>query len=311
MPWSNREPSSGALCCSPSTPVLAYVHIFKTAGTTLTGILRRNFSIRHLDTRLIQETPAITAAQLRRVRWLYPRLESIAGHAVRPYADLRSGFSGIRFYTFLRDPDQRLISAYTFQAGNQIRHGWRPETDAEIAKDMVDFLPQVGDQFCRALGGREASVAAAIDTIETRIGFVGLVEHFDESLAMLTRWIGRADFDPRYRRLNVSEGRSESERKYAPHREALGRVSAVVREMSLKPDIVERIAASHRGDRALYDHVRRETFPRMQRTCPVGGGPFAFERPAMPADTTIGWLYRDLVGRPLAPLVAGLRRRPG
>ena len=64
--------------------MLAFVHIKKTAGTTLTAILRRNFGTRHLDTRLHLYEDLFLADDLRRALKLYRRLDCIAGHHVRP-----------------------------------------------------------------------------------------------------------------------------------------------------------------------------------------------------------------------------------
>lgn len=283
--------------------MLAYVHIFKTAGTTFTGILRRNFSIRHFDTRVVQEKQAITAAQLKRVHALHPGIASIAGHAVRTHADLKSGFPQIRFYTFMRDPRKRLPSAFLFIRTHQIwREGWRPETDKDIENAFLKDIMRDRDYCCAVLapGG---GVEAAIETIESEMGFVGLVEHFDESLALFRNWIGRPDFDVRYRRMNVSDERADNDRSLGAVRNHVERLVRVTTDLKKRPDIAALIEERQSGDIALFDHIRTKTFERMRRDHDAGPGPFAFEENTMAVDSISGRLYRNLVDRPLVPLL--------
>jgi hypothetical protein len=284
--------------------MLAYVHIYKTAGTTFTGLLRRNFSFRHFDTRLIQEKPAITAAQLKRALALYPRVESIAGHAVRIHTDLKAGFPAIRFYTFLREPRQRLISHFIFWRTIEIQKGrWRPETDKDVERRLVAFVDRNANVCCRILAPPSGDLDAAIEAIETKVDFVGLVEHFDESLALFRTWIGRSDFDLRYRRLNTADEQKQKRRRGTAEAYVKRLIQATA-ALVTRPDIAERVAAAQSNDEALYAHVRNRTFERMRRDYGAGPGPFAFEDNAVPADSIAGRLYRNLVGRPFVHLVA-------
>jgi hypothetical protein len=285
--------------------VLAYVHIYKTAGTTFTGILRRNFSIRHFDTRLIQEKPAITAAQLKQALILYPRVESIAGHAVRTYSDLRAGFPEIRFHTFMREPRRRIISHFLFVYGIRIRKGeWRPETDGDIEHAFNRFIERSGNGCCRILAPDGGGAEAAIEVIEKEVDFVGLVEHFDESLALFRNWIGRPDFDLRYRRLNAGGEASSSSTRDAATSGAIDRLLDVTGALAAQPDIVERMRAAQSDDIALYEHASGRTFERMRRAYAAGPGPFDFEDDEVAADSVPGRIYRNIVGRPFVHLVA-------
>jgi hypothetical protein len=284
--------------------LIAYVHIFKTGGTTLTGILRRNFSTRHFDTRLVQESPAITASQLKRILLVYPRIVSIAGHAVRTHTDLKDAFPQLRFYTFLRDPVKRAVSGFLFTRSIRIEEtGWRPQSDSEIEAAFLDFVGSIGDGYCDTLAP-DGDAEAAIETVETKMDFVGLVEHFDESLALMKNWMGLPGFDVHYRRLNDSDRRGTNDGRFVAVRDEVKRLTAVTRAMAARSNVAEMIAERRRGDIALFDHVRTRTFERMRRDYAAGPGPFAFEDDTKAADTISGRLYRNLLGRPLVPLVA-------
>ncbi len=157
-------------------PMIAFIHMFKTGGTTITGILRRNFSVHHFDTRLIQDKPAITADQLRRAQRIYPRIDSLAGHAVRTTSDLRQGFPDLRFYTFMRKPQPRLLSAYIFARSTQMKRGhWKPGTPLEIEADFQKFLTEFTQAYTSILGADAARPDIAIEALERDVGFVGLV----------------------------------------------------------------------------------------------------------------------------------------
>ena len=106
--------------------MLAFVHIKKTAGTTLTAILRRNFGTRHLDTRLHLYEDLFLADDLRRALKLYRRLDCIAGHHVRPFGDLHSLIPKIRYFTFVREPISRLVSDFQFKLSCLTRRGIQP-----------------------------------------------------------------------------------------------------------------------------------------------------------------------------------------
>jgi hypothetical protein len=285
--------------------MLAFVHIFKTGGTTVTGLLRRNFSTRHFDTRLIQEKPAICAAQLKRAMLVYPKLQSIAGHAVRPSSDLKSVFPNVRFYTLLREPRARLISAFIFQAANNIRHGqWVANSQAEIESRFLQIVDTAATSYSKILSPKGGGAEGAIEVIETQLDFVGLVEHFDESMALLEKWIGVPGFDPHYRRLNDSERRGREEAKFKRLREQTDYLYKGTHELVAKPAIRQRIDDAVGDDTMVYGHVQANTFERMRRLYRPGAGPFKFEDPTIASDTVPSRLLRDLLGRTLVPLLA-------
>ena len=79
----------------------AFIHIERTAGRTVSSILRRSFGTGHCDIRLplarrrndrpqhqLDHRVLVDAEILRRVRHVYRHLKGIAGHNVKPYGDL-------------------------------------------------------------------------------------------------------------------------------------------------------------------------------------------------------------------------------
>lgn len=178
----------------------AFVHIEKTAGSCLNTILRRSFGARHCDVRLpLAKRRAdqrdckacIDAADLRRVRLLYRNLRGIAGHNVKPYADLHTECPEIEYFTILREPERRFRSHF-------LNRG-----DGNLREDFELWLasPWVHNWQTKMIAG-EPSAQKAIDLLCTRFGIVGLTERFDESLILLGAWLQEPSFSPEYRRVN-------------------------------------------------------------------------------------------------------------
>ena len=289
--------------------MLAYAHIHKTAGTTFTGILRRNFSIHHFDARLIPpDRPPLDPRKLKRALSLYPRVDSIAGHAVRPTPELKNAFPEMRFYAFLREPRSRLVSAFMFQKKIEIMKGrWQPASDQEIEETFLGYVDKTRSRLCKILASGVGSADAAIEAIETQYEFVGLVEHFDESLALFRNWIDQPNFDLRYHRMNVSRvGQLHTNKRHAARQQDADRLIAVTRAYAKHPETVARMTDALSADLALFDHVRTNTFERMRRTFSAGPGPFDFEDGTAASDTISGRLYRDLIGRPFVGRYAAL-----
>jgi hypothetical protein len=83
----------------------------------------------------------------------------------------------------------------------------------------------------------------AIELLETRVGFVGLVEHFNESLVLFRHWAGD-ELDVRYRSRNVALD------------------NQIKARLLSDPKTVARIRACHAEDQKLYDYARNVIYPR-------------------------------------------------
>src|SRR4051812_23107070 len=108
---STPSSTSTSPCCSTAgsargADVLVFIHINKTAGRTMRYILRSSYGPRHCEAEpwAGRHGGPFSAADLRRVRRIYPDLASIAGHAVTGYADLDADEADLRYFAFLRDP---------------------------------------------------------------------------------------------------------------------------------------------------------------------------------------------------------------
>jgi hypothetical protein len=234
----------------------AFVHIERTAGTTVNSILRRSFGTGHCDIRLplakrhgdrpqhqLDRRVLVDAEVLRRVRCVYRHLKGIAGHNVKPYGDLSASHPEIRFFTFLRDPAARLRSHFLNAVLED--HGHR-EFDRWITATWVH------NWETKMIAG-EADAQKAIELLSTRVGFVGLTERFDESVLMLGQWLQEPGFRPEYRRINQLSD------KRPPHE--ITRLHVATHYLDSDPARA-RIQEAISEDQKVYDFVTATIFPR-------------------------------------------------
>lgn len=108
--------------------LLAFVHIEKSAGTTLKSILRRHYGIGYCDVRTLSKKSKKTfnSSDLKVFLRLNPFITCVSGHSVKPWSDLETIQRTVEYITVLRDPVQRYISYYTYgtYGGGPVRTPW-------------------------------------------------------------------------------------------------------------------------------------------------------------------------------------------
>ena len=177
--------------------MLAFVHIRKTGGSTVDMILRQSFGAGHFRIRLGRQrsaNPIATANEIRRCRWIYWKMKCISGHGIVPHSDLDSLDPSLRYFTFLREPLTRCASDYQFRV---VRGGLKQPFREWIRSDIA-----TNQQTLKIAGVPSAD--AAIDVLRNKIGFVGLLERFEESLVLFEKWAADPSLDIRYRAKNVA-----------------------------------------------------------------------------------------------------------
>jgi hypothetical protein len=229
----------------------AFVHIDKTAGTTLNSILRRSLGARHCDIRLPlpkrrfdgrDHRGVVEAADLRRVRRLYRNLRGIAGHNVKAFSNLAEVYPDVEFFTVLRDPVARYRSHFL----NRSRHHTAADFERWTSETWLH------NWQTRMIAG-EPSAEKAIELLDTRFGFVGLTERFDESLVLLGHWLNEPAFTGEYRREN------ELKDKRRPHDIARERTDT---SYLASEEAKARMRAANAADQKVYDYVISTIYPR-------------------------------------------------
>lgn len=226
--------------------MLAFVHIEKTAGTSIIHFLRNAFFPHYADVRPLGRGGYryFSAEDLRKYRRIVPGLKAIAGHSIVPHGDLGDA-KDIEFFTFLRDPVQRFLSQYRY---------WRRHLRIEISfEDFVGLPHTHNKQVCKIAG--EPSLQKAIDIIEEKFLFVGLVERMRDDLSALCDSIGLQSNKRVLFNLNTGESSKPSG---VPEDLAFLEMEGVAKECNLL-------------DQGLYEYIAKKTFVSEDSTLVLPG----------------------------------------
>lgn len=190
---------------------LIFLHVPKTAGTTVRAIIERQYSSlqvyaiyegsRAAEHHTISDLKALPEAEKKKIK-VYAGHVSYGLHEFIPQP--------AKYYAMLRDPVDRIISYYH----HAMHHN--PKFSANKISLMKFFAHknhQLHNQQTRILSGTKARfddcsdemLWTAIDNINERFCSVGITEMFDESILLLRRLMA---WDlPEYVHENVSVGR--------------------------------------------------------------------------------------------------------
>ena len=225
--------------------MLVFIHINKTAGSTVRYILRSSYGLRHCDVEPwhgVRDDPPFSTSDLRLLRRLYPDLASIAGHRLTGYADLHEQGTDFVYFTILRDPLKLCASRFQYH----IDHRQKKHL---VFEEWIqrDWLRNAQTQ---RIAGTD-NVDDAIRVIAERGMFVGLTERFDESMVLL-RALRARDLNIAYSPVNVAKRGSIASKLLADSRTRQALIEA------------------NRSDLALYEHVTGELYPGFEREFGAG-----------------------------------------
>lgn len=195
---------AGSERSSGSDSLLVHVHISRTGGSTLNHILRSSYGARHCpvepwDSQWGPEP--FTLDDLRRLKKIYPRIRSIAGHRLYGYVDLDDGDTRASYFAMVRDPVKACASR--FQHKVEYTGKGFAEFQSWIQKDWIR------NRHVKAIAGTD-DVNDAIRVIREKDIFMGLTERYDETVVLM-RGLLAPDLDISYEKVNVASKRSVSE----------------------------------------------------------------------------------------------------
>jgi Sulfotransferase family len=186
-------------------PLVAFVHIPKTAGGTVTSMFTAAYSpqsVRNAGNYVRNPEKAIAKLESHRA------LRQLAGGRVAvghvPYGLFRPYLpANTRYMTFLREPVDRVLSHYyrhvhrqdPRRAGSAKERQSRKVKAASLEEALVEMrLARLSDLATRFLCGDPSPMgelpATALEDAKENLrdfAFVGIQERFDESLALLQR----------------------------------------------------------------------------------------------------------------------------
>jgi hypothetical protein len=191
---------------------LVFLHIPKTAGSTLSRMLNRFYPPQRIHT---LKTPDIAGAIAEFRGWPDERRHAVAllkGH--QPFGLHALLAPGARYITVLRHPVPRIISHYHYLRNNpgHFMHERLVKSGLDVASYAGSGLfPELDNGQTRQIAAvpddrpaTRADLARALDHIDRHFAWVGITERFDESLVGLAarmRWL-----DVTYRKHEVGQG---------------------------------------------------------------------------------------------------------
>jgi hypothetical protein len=194
-------------------PRLIFLHIPKTAGSTMRRILERQYDPHRIFTlegwRVHEKDfPGLPEAARARVRVL-------EGHQ---FFGLHAHLPGpARYLTLLRDPVERLVSQYyhilrspehylrsqVVGGGMSLAEFAHAKLAPELDNGQLRYVAGLGHLPCGAIGAKHLEQARRI--LSEHYAVVGLVERFDESVLLMRRELGWRP--PIYQRTNIGRNR--------------------------------------------------------------------------------------------------------
>jgi hypothetical protein len=220
---------------------LIFLHLPKCAGTTLNRIIEWEYNPR----RVFSIDPIFFLWSYKKLnRWPVERLarmQVFKGHM--PFGIHRRLPRPSTYITFLRDPVERVISAYYFARNYLLhpKHRWISKLSLE---EYVRVSPNHNVQ-CKYISGRpfegdfhagdcdEKTLEAAKANLDQYFSLVGITERFDEGLAILRIMFGWEI--AKYAKFNITSGRQK--------------------KTNLPRSTVQLIAERNRYDVALYEYA--------------------------------------------------------
>jgi len=221
--------------------ILAFVHINKAAGTTLTHILRLNFFLKHFDVPSVMSSSSgvFQKEGMKKILTINPFVKSISGHSIRPFSNIPELYPDVRYITLLRDPVKRTISHFQY---NVEKHGINLSLDEYLSHD-ASFNRQT-----RIMAGT-ADLSSAKEIIRKKIFLVGVVEQFDEFLVLLKKKLMPFNLRINYKLQNVSNKSSEIREN-------------IEQKIS---QYYEKIVERNELDIELYNYVKNDILPELKK----------------------------------------------
>ncbi|MEM7259062.1 MAG: sulfotransferase family 2 domain-containing protein [Pseudomonadota bacterium] len=238
--------------------VIVHYHIFKNAGTSVDHLLRKNFGERWGSFDGDSPGHIITTNELEAVIESSPDQVAFSSHQIVP--PLPQVDADIYPIVFLRDPIDRIKSAYLFEWKKQLRLEEPKGTLKEFVEQKFQYVRKssveefqtirLSNSEAGAFHQRDISdedmLGAACDFLSS-LEFVGIVDQFDRSMQLLTNYLSQAfaDFEYTPVKANVLQDITvDQSEKRQRIREEIG------------DELFEMIVERNQLDEQLYQHAK-------------------------------------------------------
>ncbi len=177
-------------------PLLAFVHVPKSGGSTILSMLRSHFGITHVTAPVLYpglDGPTNVPVYGRRewdfIHDLCPQMQAISGHNIQLWSQ---PCVDVQWFTILREPVARVASHYQYVKERGL-----------TTLQPAEWIPENGNLACKMLSRAGTAVAAQRMAIRTGC-FVAVLNKLDVSLQVFRdgHWPG---LNTAYLRVNVAK----------------------------------------------------------------------------------------------------------
>ncbi|WP_180954437.1 sulfotransferase family 2 domain-containing protein [Bacillus sp. V5-8f] len=188
--------------------VAIFLHIPKSAGSTLRSILKKNYDSQELRIgnreEMIESLKNLSKEEMEKIK-------CINGHVlfgIHDYLNERP----YNYYTMLRDPIEHVISEYYFivRKPNNISYEKVKSMSFEEFVLSEEFTGRTSNrQTFFISGGAKDAIEIAKENLKNYFSIVGITEMFDESIYLFAKELGWEDYY--YKKKNVTKSRPSRE----------------------------------------------------------------------------------------------------
>lgn len=191
-------------------PTIVFLHLSKTGGTTLWDILNLEYSSSKIYPQLKKSEYANFISS---VNSSYKFYDVISGHI--PFGIHKYLEREVTYFTFLRDPVERIISDYFYVLREKEHH--HNELIIKNKMSLAEYveMSDKGNGQVAALAGclsnknlDKTTLHKAKENLNNKMFFVGLTEEFDASILILKNLLGWL-IEPYYIKKNVTKFRPQ------------------------------------------------------------------------------------------------------
>lgn len=179
-----NDDRAGAVPCTTTGELLIYVHIPKTAGTTLTHIIYDNYKKTVLYD---AETHGVLPDGVLAVRHDLETADALAGHMW--FGAHRYLPRPCTYMTMLRDPVEQVISWFYFRYRNPTYKRY-PKGFDDYLQDCAFELEHSDVQTRFVCGQHPATLERAIRNVNEHFAVVGIAEQFADSARLMKQTFG-------------------------------------------------------------------------------------------------------------------------
>jgi hypothetical protein len=241
--------------------MIVFSHIPKTAGTTLNNILRSNYGSSILASRPRKED-TYTLNDFKKDKKVFSEIKVLSGHGIKSFIDFKEYEKDMQWITFLRDPQNTLISLYIHQQTSLKKHHQKFKMPFDI---WMTKFPR-NNRIVKWIAGSE-DLSAAKEIILKKYKFIGFVEKFDESLLLMASQLNLKSFDMHYQKQMVGRDnllKNEIKNNLYKYQDQINenilldnQLYTFVKEM-VYPKYIEQFGGKESLDKALEDFNQKK-----------------------------------------------------